>query len=572
MQGVTAVHDVGRDLRAHPAQPGRSHRADGARRRRGPRAVHVGAHAGQGPRLLHGLRPRRAHVEQPGLPAAGGERHRVGGAATRRAQACAAPEDAGGRVRRRLQRPELRAAQSGAASTRCRSRRPTPRSSSRRRPSSTSRCSRSEPDIVKPIAFNFDERGRLWVIETKDYPNEMLQRRAGQRPHQDPRGHQRRRQGRQVHGLRRRPQPADEPGASPTAASSSPPAPNFLFLKDTNGDDKADVRQVLSTGWGINDTPRRAVEPDVRARQLRLGHGRLLRLQRHDERQADAVRPGHVPLQAGRLGLRLHRRRDQQHVGPRLLARRSTCSARRPTTTRASTSRFRTATSRASTGPDGTAGGRRRARATRASRSSTPCTRSRRTSARSTCSAASRPRPGHQLYTARAFPKEYWNRIAFITEPTAHLVGQGVIEKQGSGFVTRDGWNLIAERRGVVRAGARAGRTGRRGVVRRLVQLHHPAQPDAAGLQQRPGNAYETSMRDKHARPHLPRRLQGRAGVDRQRSLSASGPGRALVAALADDNMFWRLHAQRLLVERGQQDVVPQLLALRATRRSTRSG
>ncbi len=26
--------------------------------------------------------------------------------------------------------------------------------------------------------------------------------------------------------------------------------------------------------------------------------------------------------------------------------------------------------------------------------------------------------------------------------------------------------------------------------------------------------------------------------------------------------MFWRLHAQRLLVERNQKDVVPQLLAL----------
>ena len=51
---------------------------------------------------------------------------------------------------------------------------------------------------------------------------------------------------------------------------------------------------------------------------------------------------------------------------------------------------------------------------------------------------------GHHLYTARAFPKEYWNRVAFITEPTAHLVGQGILEKQGAGFVTRDGWNLMA--------------------------------------------------------------------------------------------------------------------------------
>eukprot|EP01031_Cornospumella_fuschlensis_P045041 gene45041-55096_t len=31
-------------------------------------------------------------------------------------------------------------------------------------------------------------------------------------------------------------------------------APHFVFLKDTNGDDKADVREIIMTGWGKNDT------------------------------------------------------------------------------------------------------------------------------------------------------------------------------------------------------------------------------------------------------------------------------------------------------------------------------
>jgi len=30
--------------------------------------------------------------------------------------------------------------------------------------------------------------------------------------------------------------------------------PRFLFLKDTNGDDRADVREEIMTGWGVNDT------------------------------------------------------------------------------------------------------------------------------------------------------------------------------------------------------------------------------------------------------------------------------------------------------------------------------
>ena len=29
----------------------------------------------------------------------------------------------------------------------------------------------AEPDVVNPIYMNWDERGRLWVIETVDYPN-----------------------------------------------------------------------------------------------------------------------------------------------------------------------------------------------------------------------------------------------------------------------------------------------------------------------------------------------------------------------------------------------------------------
>ena len=43
--------------------------------------------------------------------------------------------------------------------------------------------------------------------------------------------------------------------------------------------------------------------------------------------------------------------------------------------------------------------------------------------------------------------------------------------------------------------------------------------------------------------------------------LDAAHP-ESLVAALRHDNQFWRLHAQRLLVERGKTDVVPALIDL----------
>jgi hypothetical protein len=172
---------------------------------------------------------------------------------------------------------------------------------------------------------------------------------------------------------------------------------------------------------------------------------------------------------------------------------------------------------------------------------------------------------GHQLYTARAFPRPYWNRIAFINEPTAHLVGQGIIEKSGAGFVTRDGWNLLAgAEEWVAPVQAQVGPDGAVWVSDwyNFIGQHNPTPP---GFSNGVGNAYETSMRD-NSRGRIYRVVYRNAPAARKTSLSA-GNAAGLVAALSSDNMLWRLHAQRLLVERGQKDVVPQLIAL--TRNTT---
>src|SRR5207249_9243 len=42
----------------------------------------------------------------------------------------------------------------------------------------------------------------------------------------------------------------------------------------------------------------------------------------------------------------------------------------------------------------------------------------------------------------------------------------------------------------------------------------------------------------------------------------AGATSQKLVETLKNDNLFWRRHAQRLLVERGQQDVLPALISL----------
>jgi hypothetical protein len=67
-------------------------------------------------------------------------------------------------------------------------------------------------------------------------------------------------------------------------------------------------------------------------------------------------------------------------------------------------------------------------------------------------------------------------------------------------------------------------------------------------------------MRD-HVRGRIYRVVYKGAPAQKKRSLSKNDTA-GLMEALASDNMFWRLTAQRLIVERNQKDVVPQLLAL----------
>jgi putative membrane-bound dehydrogenase-like protein len=111
----------------------------------------------------------------------------------------------------------------------------------------------SEPDIAKPIALAWDERGRLWVAETRDYPHGVNADGAG---HDDIKicedtdgdGHA----DKFTIFADKLNLPTSLTFANGGVIVAEPP--RFLFLKDTNGDDQADVREVLLDGWGIKDT------------------------------------------------------------------------------------------------------------------------------------------------------------------------------------------------------------------------------------------------------------------------------------------------------------------------------
>ena len=418
----------------------------------------------------------------------------------------------------------------------------------------------SEPDIIKPIAFSFDERGRLWVIETLDYPNEPLKGHPGDdkiKILEDTNGDGR--ADKVTVFADRLNIPTSMAFANDGVIVTQPP--HTLFLKDTNGDDKADVREVLHSGWGTQDT--HAVSSNIQY----APDNHIWGVVGYSGFKGEV---GGKPFSFAQAAFRF---KPDGRTGFEHLTGSTnntwglgfsetfdvfgSTANNDPSFYMAIPNRYFEGIQGLPSGPftgRGVGPGYQSSAAFYAVHPLTPYIRQVDVHGGYTAAA------GHYLYTARSFPKEYWNRIAFITEPTAHLVGQAVMEKQGSSFVARDGWNLLAgAEEWVAPVQAQVGPDGAVWVADwyNFITQHNPT---PTGFSNGAGNAYETSLRDK-LRGRIYRVVYNKAAASPRRSLSKKDPA-GLLAALASDNMLWRLHAQRLLVERGQKDVVPRLIAL----------
>ena len=77
-----------------------------------------------------------------------------------------------------------------------------------------------EPAIVQPIAFTFDDRGRVWVVEML-VVSDLEGRRHGQRPRHDPGRHRRRRPARQADRVSRQRRRISAASKSASAACGS---------------------------------------------------------------------------------------------------------------------------------------------------------------------------------------------------------------------------------------------------------------------------------------------------------------------------------------------------------------
>ncbi len=111
----------------------------------------------------------------------------------------------------------------------------------------------AEPDIAKPIAMAWDERGRCWIAETRDYPHGV--QRSGEgldsiKICEDTDGDGKADKFTVFADKLNLPTSIVFVNGGIIVAQS----PRFLFLADTDGDGKADVRKEIMTGWGIGDT------------------------------------------------------------------------------------------------------------------------------------------------------------------------------------------------------------------------------------------------------------------------------------------------------------------------------
>jgi putative heme-binding domain-containing protein len=166
---------------------------------------------------------------------------------------------------------------------------------------------------------------------------------------------------------------------------------------------------------------------------------------------------------------------------------------------------------------------------------------------------------GHALYTARKYPKSWWNRLAFVCEPTGHLVGTFVLNRDGAGYRSQNPFNLVAsDDEWAAPTMAEVGPDGNVWVIDwyNFIVQHNPT---PQGFKTGKGNAYESDLRDKKYGRIYRVVYNGNEGLDRKahdaadalvkKGLNPSDEA-TLVAALKHPTMLWRKTAQRLLIEK----------------------
>jgi putative membrane-bound dehydrogenase-like protein len=398
----------------------------------------------------------------------------------------------------------------------------------------------AEPNVINPIYMTWDERGRLWVVESVDYPNELKPGRKGNdriKMCEDTDGDGR----------------ADKftvfaDGFNlPTSMTFArggvivAHAPEFYFLKDTDGDDRADVREVLFTGWGVGDT-------HAGPSNLRYGFDNWIY-----GTVGYARFNGTIGGEKHNFGMGVFRfKSDGSDIEFLHQFNNNTWGLG----FNAAGDVFGSTANNNPTFyggiPATVFGGDKKMSAKMIADSPAfhPITPNiRQVDAFNAYTAGC----GHAFATSAAFPKKYRDRTAFVCGPTGNLLGTYRMEKKGAGYVAKNGFSFVASAdewfSPIV---AEVGPDGHLWIADwyNFIIQHNPTPSLGRGgyaAQRGRGNAHINPNRDRqHGRIY--RVIWDGTPKSKITSLAKAKP-QQLVAALDSDNLFWRQTAQRLLVD-----------------------
>jgi putative membrane-bound dehydrogenase-like protein len=414
----------------------------------------------------------------------------------------------------------------------------------------------AEPDIVNPISVNWDHKGRAFVVQTVDYPNNL---QAGNLGHdsikicEDTNGD----------GKADKFTVFADKLSIPTSLTFAnggvicTNGSEMLFLQDTDGDDKADVRKVLLDGFGMGDThagPSNLVHaPDgwIYATVGYSGFDGVVGGEKHSFSQA------------------VFRFKPD---GSKLEVLQSTTNN---TWGLGIDSDFDVMGSTANGNPsfylsfpqaDYKAAGLASPRTPRADDNPifNPSSKDIRQVDQFDKYTAG---AGHGFYTSERFPASWRETTAFVTEPTGKLVGTFDITRDGAMVKATQRFNNLFNSADAWTAPVCA-ETGPDGAVwicdwYNLIIQHNPTpSKGSAGMDaaKGKGNAYESPLRDtQYGRIY---RVYPKGTKDDAKPVLDSAKPDALIAALSHPNLFWRLTAQRLLVDSGDKSIAPKLVEL----------